>query len=306
MYLSPDEARSDVILTGAAVVFGGILLELVLSAPLIPRSGIGLEVVLLVGLFVTTGLVPLLLARYRDDVPGGFGLAPGRAIPFGPALLLAAPVVAVGVIRGLLLEGAPSTLALGWPGIVLFGTPVVGASGPDLVGGVAITLGVLVMTVGSFLLVGFLLTRGREAFREDDRSSTELLRTIGTGTVAVAFVLGALGSLGSGGFVTVLLNVGALVVVLLIADRLVPVTARISLPTVLTPMVLLVVAQIFAAGGLFRGGLLTGLASGAFAAGIVLAIAVVAEHRGTTAVAVPLLLAGYWWPTSLQLLPFPT
>jgi hypothetical protein len=306
MYLSPDEARSDVILTGAAVIFGGILLELLLSAPLIPRSGIGLELVALLAMFVTTGLVPLLLARYRDDVPAGFGLVPGRSVPVGPALLLAAPVVVLGVLRGVLVEGSMSTLSLGWPGIVLFGSPVVGATGADVTGGVLMTLGVLVMTVGTFLLVGFLVVRGREAFRDDERSSTELLRTVGAGTVGVAFVLGGLGSLGRGGFVTVVLNVVALAVVLLIADRLVPPTARVSRPAVLTPMVLVLVAQVFAAGGLFRGGLLTGLASGAFAAGLVLAIAIVAEHRGTTAVAGPLLLAGYWWPTSLQLLPFPT
>jgi hypothetical protein len=305
MYLSPDEARSDVILTGAAVVFGGVLLELLLSAPVIPRSGIGLEIVVLLSLFAVTGLVPLLLARYRDDVPGGFGLVAGRPTPVGPALLLAAPVVVLGIVRGLLVDGSLSTAALGWPGIALFSSPVVGAGEVAVSAGVLMTLRVLVITVGTFLLVGFLVVRGREAFRHDDHSSTELLRTIGAGTVGVALVLGGLGAIG-GGFVTVLLNVLALAAVLLVADRLVPHHARITRPAVLTPMVLVVVAHVFAAGGLFRGGLLTGLAGGAFAAGIVLAAAVVAEERGSTAVAAPLLLATYWWPTSLGPLPFVT
>jgi hypothetical protein len=304
MYLSPDEARSDVILTGAAVVFGGVLLELLLTAPVIPRSGIGLEVVVLLSLFAVTGLVPLLLARYRDDVPGGFGLVAGRPTPVGPALLLAAPVVVLGIVRGLLIDGSLSTAALGWPGIALFSSPVVGDGEVAVSAGVLMTLRVLVITVGTFLLLGFLVVRGREAFRHDDRSSTELLRTIGAGTLAVALVLGGLGTIGGGSFVTVLLNVLALAAVLLVADRLVPHHARITRPAVLTPMVLVVVAHVFAAGGLFRGGLLTGLAGGAFAAGIVLAAAVVAEERGSTAVAAPLLLATYWWPTMLGPLPF--
>ncbi len=37
MYLSSEEARSDVILTGAATVFGGILLSVLLSAPGVPH-----------------------------------------------------------------------------------------------------------------------------------------------------------------------------------------------------------------------------------------------------------------------------
>lgn len=304
MYLSSDEARSDVILAGAAAVFGGILLDLLLSAPGIPRTGLGAEVVLILSIFAVTGLVPFLLARYRDDVPGAFGLASGVPVPVGPALLLASPVVLLGVSRAVLIDGSFTALAFGRPGFALVGSPVVGPSGVHLLGGILTTIAVVVFTAGSLLLLGFLLVRGRDAFRHDERSSTELLRTFGAGSVGAAFVLGAVATIGRGGFVTVLLNVAALAAVLLIADRLVPHHALVTRPAVLTPVALVVVAHVFAAGGIFRGGLLTGLASGAFAAGIVLAIVVVAEHRGTTAVAVPLLLATFWWPTSLGPLPF--
>jgi hypothetical protein len=304
MYLSSDEARSDVILAGAAAIFGGILLELLLSAPGVPRSGLGAEVVLVLSIFAVTGLVPLLLARYRDDVPGAFGVAPGVPVPIGAALLLAAPVVALGVGRAVLIDGAFTALAFGRPGFALVGSPVVGPSGVDLLGGIVTTIAVVVLAGGSLLLLGFLLVRGRDAFRDDERSSTELLRTFGAGTVGAALLFGAIASIGRGGFVTVLLNVAALAAVLVVADRLVPHHALVTRPAVLAPMLLVVLAHVFAAGGVFRGGLLTGLATGAFAAGIVLAMVVVSEHRGTTAVTVPLLLATYWWPTSLGPMPF--
>jgi hypothetical protein len=303
MYLSPDEARSDVILTGAAAVFGGVLLALLLTAPGVPRSGLGAELIRLLGWFALSGLVPLLLARYRDDVPAAFGLTPGRAVPWGAAFLLAAPVVVLGVLRSLLVEGSLLGAVLGRPGRALR-SPVIGAPSVDPLGVVLEVVGVAVLTVGALLLVGFLVVRGRDAFRDDERSSTELLRTFGAGAVGAAFVLGGLRSLTAGGFVTVLLNVVALAAVLLIADRMVPPGAVVTRPAVLTPVVLVVVAHVLAAGGLFRGDLLFGLATGAFAAGTVLAIAVVSEHHRTTAVVIPLLLAVHWWPTCLSPLAF--
>lgn len=304
MYLTPDEARSDVILTGAATVFGGVLLSLLLSAPGVPRAGVGGEVVLLLGWFTLSGLTPYLLARYRDDVPAAFGLGRGRAVPAGPALLLAAPVVVLGVVRGWLTEPAIGPAVLGRPGRALFGSPVVGSSSVDVLGVVLEVLGVLVLTAGSLLLLGFLVVRGRDAFRDDERSSTELLRTFGAGAAGVALLLGGLRSIGAGGFVPLLLNVLALGAVVLIADRLVPPGAVVTRPAVLTPVVLVLVAHVLAAGGIFRGDLLLGLTTGALAAGTVLVFAVVAEHVRTAAVLVPLLLAVHWWPTCLSPLPF--
>lgn len=306
MYLSPDEARSDVILTGAATVFGGVLLGLLLTAPGVPRSGLGAEIILLLGWFALSGLAPYLLARYRDDVPGAFGLGGGRSLPVGPAVLLAAPVVVLGVVRGALVDGSVGAALLGRTGRALLGSPVVGRVGVDGLGVVLEVVGIVVLTVGALLLIGFLVVRGRDAFRDDERSSTELLRTFGLGLVGAAVLFGGLRSLTSGGFVTLMLNAVALAALVLVADRLVPPGAVVTRPAVLTPVVLVLVAHVLAAGGLFRGDLLLGLATGALAAGVALVFAVVAEHHRTTAVAIPLLVAVHWWPTCLSPLSFAT
>jgi hypothetical protein len=301
MYLSPEDARSDVILAGAATAFGGILLTLLLSAPGVPRSGVGLEVIALIAGFALSGLTPFLLARYRDDVPGAFGLPTGRPVPVGPALLLAAPVVVFGVLRGLLVGRSAGAAVLGRAGL---GSPVVGPSSLDVGGVLFHVAGVLVLTVGAWLLLGFLVVRGRDAFRDDERSSTELLRTFGAGALAVALVLGGLRSIAAGGFVPLLIDIVALAAVMLVADRLVPPEATITLPAVLTPVVVVLVANVLAAGGIF-GGLLLGLTTGALGAATALVFAVVASHLRNSAVLVPLLLAIHWWPTCLSPVPFP-
>jgi hypothetical protein len=305
VYVGPDEARSDVILTGAATVFGGTLLSLLLSAPGVPSDGVAGGVVVLLGWFALSALTPLLLARYREDLPAGVGLPAGRHVDIGAALLLAAPVAVLGVLRGLLVDGSVAAALLGRPGRPLLGSPAVGPGDPDVVGAVLETVGVVVLTVGAVVLVGFLVVRGRDAFREDDRSAHELLRTIGLGAAAAALVLGGVRALvGDASLTTLLLNVAALVVLVLVADRLVPAATVVSRPAVLTPVVLLLVAHVLAAGGLFRGDLLLGLSSGALAAGTAAVVAVLTLQRGTVAVAVPMLIAIHWWPTCLSPLPF--
>lgn len=306
MFVSSDEARSDVILAGAATVFGGVLVGVVLGVPGVPSDGLGGRIVGVVVWFVLSGLTPLLLARYRGDVPDAFGWRRGVPSAAGAAAALAAPVVVLGVVRGLLVDGAPAAALLGRPGRALLGS--VGA-GPA--GGVAVAvveaIGVAVLAVGSLLLLGFLVERGRDAFRTDERTAVELVRMLGAGTVGVALLFGGIrGVTGGADLVTVLLNVLALGAVLVVADRIVPAGTVVSRPAVLAPVVVVVAAHLLGAGGIFRGDLLVGLSNGAFAAGTALAIAVVAGHRGTTIFAVPLLVAVHWWPTCLSPLPFLT
>jgi hypothetical protein len=306
MFVSSDEARSDVILAGAATVFGGVLVGVVLGIPGVPSDGLGGQIVSLVVWFVLSGLTPLLLARYRDDVPDAFGWRRGGPSAAGIAAALAAPVIVLGVVRGLLVDGAPAVALLGRPGRALLGSIGAGPTG-NVAGAVVELLGIVVLAVGSLLLLGFLVERGRDAFRADERAAVELLRMIGAGAVGVALLFGVIrGLTGSANLVTVLLNVVALATVLLVADRLVPVGAVISRPAVLTPVVVVVAAHLLGAGGIFRGNLLVGLSNGAFAAGTALAVAVVAGHRGATTFAVPLLVAVHWWPTCLSPLPFLT
>lgn len=300
MYLSPEDARSDVILAGAATVFGPVLLSMLLTAPGVPTRGTAGEVVLLLAWLALSALVPFLLARYRQDIPGAFGMGGGGALS-GPALLLAVPAAALGATRALLLDGSALTGALGRIGQPLLGSPVVGATAPDVVGAVLAALRVGVLTVGALLLVTFLTVRGRDAFRADERDATELLRTFGAGAIAVAAVAGVLTALGGGtSFATLGLNLLGAAALLLVADRAVPVRAVVTRPAVLTPVVLVVVAHVFAGGGLFRGGLVVGLYTGGLAALTTVVVAVTAERGRRAAVVVPLLLAVHWWPTCLS------
>jgi hypothetical protein len=305
MYLSSDEARSDVILAGVATIFGGILVSIVLGAPGVPQDGIAGGIVTLLAWFALSGLTPLLLARYRDDVPAAFGVRPGAgAAGTGLALALAAPVAVVGVTRVLLADAGPVVALLGRPGLALLGSPATGPGAGPLAGALEAVIA-LVLTAGAFLLVGFLHVRGRDAFRADDRPSAQLLRTIGAGALGTALVLGGVRALTTtASLATLLLNVVGLAVLLFVADRSIPAGAVASRPAVLTPVVVVAVAHVFAAGGVFRGDLLLGLSTGAFAAGTAVVVAVVAEHRRTTVVLLPLLFATHWWPTCLSPLPF--
>jgi hypothetical protein len=304
MYLSADDARSDVILAGAATAFGGILLQLLLSAPGVPTGGIFGEIVTLLGWFALSGLVPLLLARYRDDVPGAFALGGPARVPIGPAALLALPAALLGVARGLLVDGSLVTAALGRVGRALVASPTVGGVPADVAGAVLTAVGVLVLTVGSLLLVAFVSVRGRDAFRSDDRRASQLLRTLGLSAVALAFVAGSARALaGSGGFGALALNVVAAAAIVLLVDRLTG-AASVTRPAVLTPAVLVLVAHVLAAGGLFRGDLFLGLTTGGLGAATTIAAAVAISQRRTAAVVVPLLLAVHWWPTCLSPLPF--
>lgn len=302
MYLSLEDARSDVILAAAATVFGGLLLELLLSAPGIPTRGTAAQVLLLLGWFALSGLAPLLLARYRQDTHAAFAL--GRDVRIGPALLLAVPLAAVGVGRALLVDGSPTVAVLGRVGRVVTGSPVVGEAALDLVGIILTVLQVAVLTVGSLLLVSFLTTRGAAAFRDDERSATELLRTFGLGAAGVALVAGVSLALTGVSLVPVLLNVAVLAVLVLVADRLTPAGVAITRPAVLTPAIVIAVAHLLAAGGLFRGGLFPGLYTGGLAAGTTVVIAVTVVHRRRMLAALPLVVAAHWWPLCFGPLPF--
>jgi hypothetical protein len=299
VYLSPDDARSDVILAGAATVFGGVLISYLLSAPGVPTSGLGAELIVLVAWVTLTGLVPFLLARYRQDVPGAFAL-PGGLRPITTALVLTVPVVLLGIGRGLLVDGSTLVAGLGRVGRALSSSPVVGPSGGDPVGVVLAVAQVVILTAGSLLLVAFLTVRGRDAFRSDERSATEVLRTFGVGAVGVSLVGGVIAA-GSGitTFGAVGLNVLAAAALVLIADRTVPVRATVSRPAVLTPLVLVSIAHVLAAGGIIRG-LVGGLYSGGLAAATVVVIAVVIEQRRAAGAVLPLLFVVHWWPTCLS------
>ena len=296
MFIEPDEARSDVILTAAAAVLGTFLIGIVSRLPLYPRTGLLGALVAVFWVFALTGLVPLLLARYRGDNLRAFGLdAPRPAWRRG--LILVLPVAALGVVQALLVAGDPLTAVLGRVGRGL-GSPT------PVVAGFAV-LELVALIIGGVLLTTFLAVRGREGFKPVDLSLVQALRTYGMGTAGVALVAGLLRSLGPDVRVgSVLLEVAALVALVLLADRLVPLGPTVPRGAVLAPMVVVAVAHLFAlGGGLLFGNPLIGLHAGGLAAGTAVVVAVLVSARNMAWAVVPLLIAVHWWPTCLSPVP---
>lgn len=305
MFIDADDAKTDVILAGALAVLGPTLLGFVTRLPLLPRAGVGAVVVELVALGLLTLLVPLWSARYRQDGGAAFGLAEGTGHlsvagttrTTSAALQLAAPVVLLGVLLAALLSSQASAIPLGRVGLAL-------RTADPTVSLVLTLVQVALLSVGSLVFTGFLSVRGRAGFpRSPDVSLTELVRTFGLGAVAIALLTGLV-RVATGADVRVLgLNLLAVVAVLLLADRLVPLGIEVPRSTVAAPLVVVVLMQTFAAGGLLGGGILTGLHRGALAAAVVLTVASLAATRRGIAAAVPLVIAVHWWPTCLSPLP---
>jgi hypothetical protein len=295
VYLSPDDAKTDVILAAATTTFGVAARGFVVSLPLYPRQGLLAAALDVVWILAITALVPVLLARYRGDGAAAFGLDGGRG-GLRAGLLIALPVVALGVVLGLRQAGTAGTALLGRIGLI-------GAFGGSL--GVSrlllVIAEVMAFSVGALLLVAFLSVRGREGFpRSPDGNLAGLVRTAGLVTVGVAAVLGLLLSLGGGSVVVVLANVVALVALLLLTDRLVPAGTTVPRAVIATPMVVVVITHVLASGGIFRGDLAGGLYTAALALGSTIAIAALAQSRHRAWAAVPLIVAVHWWPTCLS------
>ncbi len=296
MIIESDEARSDVILAAAAAVLGNFLIGIVSQLPLYPRSGVPGMLVAVFWIFAVTGLVPLLLAQYRGDGVRAFGLDAPRAA-WRRGLLLVVPVVVLGVLQALLVGGDPLGAALGRIGQAL------AAAAP--LGSAMAVLELVALIIGGVLLTTFLTVRGREGFKPVDLSLTQALRTFGLGAAGVALVAGLLRSLGPQvGTGAVLLEVGALVALVLLADRLVPLGPTVPRGAILAPMVVVAVAHLFAlGGGLLFGNPLIGLHAGGLAAGTAVVVAVMVSARHMAWAVVPLLIAVHWWPTCLSPVP---
>jgi len=303
--IDADDAKSDVILAAAVAVIGPTVITFVSRLPLVPTSGVLGALLGVVWLALLTLLVPSWLARYRGDGAAAFGLrdtagpvavagAPGTA---GASLLLAAPAAATGVLGLLVLGADPLTVVLGRLGPAFW-------SSDALVGLLVAGLEAAVLIAGSLVLVGFLSVRSRDGFpRSPDTSLTELVRTFGLGAVGVALLTGIVRLATGASPVLLVLHLVALIAVLLLTDRLVPAGISVPRTTVVAPLVVVVLLQTFAAGGVLGGGLLLGLHRGALAAGVVIAISALGATRRGTGVTLALVTAAHWWPTCLSPLP---
>ncbi len=303
MWLSPEDARSDFILAASALVFGTLVYQFIFALPIYPQGT--LSVWLLPVWVVLLMIIPArFLAGYREQDLEAFGLGTDRSgLPDG--LLLVAPLVAVGYVRGFsdgnvlgALLGRLRNIAAASPALVeldmsrlLLGIVLLGAAG-----------------VGTLLLFGLMVTRARDGFRATDMPLLEALRTYGLGAVAIGTVLGLLVSLAGAGPPTwaVLLEGLAMAAVVLLADRLVASGDRTSRMTVLAPAIVAIVAFILRGGGFFTGNLAQALYHGAMAASVMIVLAVLIETRRSAWTAVPLVAATIWAPTcaTLPVAPF--
>jgi len=266
-----DEARSDVALSIAALVFGPLLLASLRGGSTL--LGVALDATVILAL---TALVPLLLSRTRGDGTAAFALDRPAAPLQG--LLLALPVALAGALAMLTVGTSTISALLGR----LSGSPLQ-------------LLPVLALSAGSLLLVSFLAVRGAQAFgRSPVWTLRRLLRTFGMGAALLALVAGLLRvPLGASG-TRVAVNALALAVLVLLADRLIDAGAAAPRLAVLLPAGLALYLHVTS----FGFGL--GIQAGALAAGTTVVMAVVTLSGRGAQLLVPLALALHVWPTCLS------
>jgi hypothetical protein len=303
MFMSSEDARSDFILAGAAMLFGGIAVALLMALPIYPSGGLLGQLLAIGWVFVLTALVPILLVRYRKQGLEGYGLQ-GERSALLRGVLVAVPIVAAGILHTWPVSGVGALFGR-LRSAALFDSPTVAqpASGPSVVTDLFLALLLVgVVAIGATVFYGFMTTRARDGFRRHDITVTEGLRTYGMGAAVAGLVLGLLQALASSmSIVTPLIMVVALVVTLLLADRLVPANAQTSRSTLLAPAIVGVVAQVLAAGGLFRGDLLYGLFTGVLAAGLVIVVAALIESRTAAWAVVPVIVGMALYPSCIAL-----
>jgi hypothetical protein len=270
-----DEARSDVALAIAALVFGPLLLGGL-------RGGSGTVGVLLdVGVVLAlSALVPLLLVQSRGRTfTDAFGLG-GASGPTGitAGLPIAVPVALAGAVAMLTAGAAPGAALLGR----LSGAPLQ-------------ALQVAALSVGAFVFVTFVVRRGAEAFtRSPEWPLRRLLRTLGMAAAVLALVAGLLRVPLGASPARVLVNALALAAVVLLADRMLGARQVAPRLAVMLPAGILLYLHVSAFG------LSVGLQAGALAAGMVTVIGTLALSARGAWVTVPLVVAAHLWPTCLS------
>jgi hypothetical protein len=276
-----DEARSDLALALAALVFGPLLLGSL-------RGGSGLLGILADAgvVLALTALVPVLLARSRGDLAHAFAVRgadgartdhpstpPGRT-----GSLLAVPIAVGGTLVMLTAGVDPLGALLG-----------------RLSGSLLQVVPIAALSVGAFAIVVFVTTRARDAaMRSPLWTLRRLVRTLGMGAVAVGLVTGLLRvPLGASG-VRVVVNALALACLVLIADRMVGPSASAPRLAVMLP------AGLFLYLHITTFGLSIGIQAGALGGGVAVVMAVIALSRHGAAPLIPLSIALHLWPTCLS------
>ncbi|MEX0831934.1 MAG: hypothetical protein WD358_00470 [Nitriliruptoraceae bacterium] len=295
MDLDHDDAKTDIVLAGAAAIFGGTIRGFVSQVPGYPRSGMAAVIVEVAWLIAVTALVPLMLARYRGDRWAAFGLTqPVRGITVG--IVVAAPIVAGGIVLGLAGSVAGAAAPAWWWGRL--GGAV--AVGNDLVTRIAVVTQFVTLVVGVTLLIAFLATRGASLQRSPQWAPVRMIRTIGLPAVGAALVTGVIRVIVGWPLLPVIVQVAAVAGVLTLVDRRVRIASPMPRSTVIAPVIIVGVLHLFAAGGLFRGDLLAAVHGGGLAIGVTVATVLLARTRATAWAIVPLFVAVHFWPLCLS------
>lgn len=261
MYASPEDARSDLLLAAAVFVFGPVLLSLLLVV--IPLTRIpGMSAVLPVVLPVlVTAAVPVAMMRYRGEGWASIGLGTPRS-GLGAGALLALPIVVASILSVVALGGVPTdalpALAFERPGWLL------------------LVLTRLVTWLGLALLVAYVTTKARDAFRLDFSTIPEGMVRIGRILAIVVAVAAGLRLVVIGTLSSVVLPLGVALTVYLVWRGLRGPSST-GFAVLLTPTVLLAIGSFLLSFRLER--LVESVWTGAMIAAIGLVMGALRESR---------------------------
>jgi hypothetical protein len=277
MYADVEEARSDFVLAAAMAIFGPLLF-LLLRPLLFGGPGVLSTFIQAALVFAVMGLVPFLLARYRGQGAAAFGLDHPPREGIGAGIVIALPVIALGIFDHFSQFGVRPSILLG----VI--PPAIGGPVESLVS----LLILVALFAGGLLLYTFLAAKARNAFAQNEIRQLEGLRTFGLSAAGLAVVVGLL--VAAQGRITLTrlfldpLTLGAVV---LLTDRLVEPNAMTTRATVLAPAIVALVVRIELFGGQF---LLT-LHRALLGAGLVIVITMLIETKRYAWAVAPVLVA---------------
>lgn len=301
-YPSRDEARTDVLLSGAVFAFGPFALAILLGTLGVPGlveavpgvAGTGALLVRVAVTVATTVLVPLLLMRYRDErISAVLGLGGGdRSIVTG--LLMALPLLVAGAVLVAIQAGDP----IQQHPLLL----VVGSNPLTIVARLVTWVGVLGLAL-------YATVKARDGFGGDPARVDyyawrigrvlAIIAVITTVLLAVRSLVGGPGPLAAVGFVVPPLAVAAAVWLALTRTSGVGTTTQ---PTLLTPTLIGVIGNFILAFDLDM--LFESVYAATLSGGLGLAVGILAERtrRGGGVLVFAVLIAlGSGLPAPLRL-----
>jgi hypothetical protein len=288
MWADTEESRSDFILAGAVAIFGPLLYFFVIQVFPVRRLGLVGALVEAILIFAIAGLVPLLLARYREQGAAAFGLDVPVREGISAGLLVAAPAVAVGLLALFRRFGAEPLLLVGELRLILAGPAAA----------LVLLVQLAAIFVGALLLYTFLTAKARHGFARNEIPQLEALRTFGMGAAGVGVVLGLLvAAQGRIALSQLFLEGVALVVIVLLTDRLVASGATTTRATVLAPAIVALIVRVELFG---PTGFLFTLRQAVLGAGLVVVLVILLETRRYAWAAVPILAAVLLYPSGLR------